>query len=136
MCRATGGELFDYLAEKDTLTEDEAAKFTRHILEGIDCMHEKNIVHLDLKVLYIVKVNCCKYMALILHLQPENIMLKDRNKSEVVIIDLGLARDLNKGEVKVICGTPEFIGRNSVCGQIVIALFGYVSCCFEFLCSS
>lgn len=47
--RATGGELFDYLAEKDALTEDEAAKFTRHILEGIDCMHEKNIVHLDLK---------------------------------------------------------------------------------------
>jgi serine/threonine protein kinase len=86
---ATGGELFDYLAEKDTLTEDEAAKFTRHILEGIDCMHEKNIVHLDLK--------------------PENIMLKDRNKSEVIIIDLGLARDLNQGEVKVICGTPEFM---------------------------
>jgi serine/threonine protein kinase len=55
VCRATGGELFDYLAEKDTLTEDEAAKFTRHILEGIDCMHEKNIVHLDLKVPYIVR---------------------------------------------------------------------------------
>ncbi|XP_062510304.1 uncharacterized protein LOC134186370 isoform X2 [Corticium candelabrum] len=86
---ATGGELFDYLAEKDALTEDEAAKFTRHILEGIDCMHEKNIVHLDLK--------------------PENIMLKDKNRSKVVIIDLGLARDLNKGEVKDICGTPEFV---------------------------
>ena len=45
----TGGELFDYLAEKDVLMEEEAATFTRQILEGIACLHEKNIVHLDLK---------------------------------------------------------------------------------------
>lgn len=40
-------------------------------------------------------------------------MLKDRNRSEVVVIDLGLARDLNNGEVKNICGTPEFVGVRS-----------------------
>ena len=50
-CRVTGGELFHYLAEKDHVSEEVAAKFTKQILEGLKHMHDRNICHLDLKVI-------------------------------------------------------------------------------------
>jgi serine/threonine protein kinase len=46
----SGGELFEYISEKDHLTEEEAARFITQILEGVEHFHAKNIVHLDLKV--------------------------------------------------------------------------------------
>lgn len=49
-CRVSGGELFEYISEKDHLTEEEAARFITQILEGVEHFHAKNIVHLDLKV--------------------------------------------------------------------------------------
>jgi serine/threonine protein kinase len=48
--RVSGGELFEYISEKDHLTEEEAARFITQILEGVEHFHAKNIVHLDLKV--------------------------------------------------------------------------------------
>ena len=50
MCRVSGGELFEYLAEREKVSEDEAVVFLRQILEGVSEMHEKNTAHLDLKV--------------------------------------------------------------------------------------
>ena len=49
-CSLHGGELFDYVIEKDYLDEAEAVYYMTQILEGLDYMHKKNIVHLDLKV--------------------------------------------------------------------------------------
>lgn len=46
----SGGELFEYISEKDHLSEEEAARFITQILEGVEHFHAKNIVHLDLKV--------------------------------------------------------------------------------------
>ena len=48
--RVSGGELFEYISEKDHLSEEEAARFITQILEGVEHFHAKNIVHLDLKV--------------------------------------------------------------------------------------
>ena len=48
--RVTGGELFHYLADKDFLSEEIAAQFTKQILEGVQHLHERDICHLDLKV--------------------------------------------------------------------------------------
>jgi len=84
------GELFHYIAEKDALSEEEAAKFILQILEGVHHMHQKNIVHLDLK--------------------PENIMLLEKNKTQIKIIDFGISRKLRPNEpTKETFGTPEFV---------------------------
>ena len=50
--RVSGGELFEYLSERDKVQEDEAVEFLKQILEGIKHLHDRNIVHLDLKVSY------------------------------------------------------------------------------------
>ncbi|PIK61275.1 putative death-associated protein kinase 1 [Apostichopus japonicus] len=86
----TGGELFDYLAEKDCVTEDVAAPFTTQILEGLRHMHEKSICHLDLK--------------------PENIMLLSKDSHSIKLIDFGMSRRITEGQdVREIMGTAEFV---------------------------
>ncbi|KAJ1059228.1 hypothetical protein K5549_008029 [Capra hircus] len=87
-----GGELFDFLAEKESLTEEEATEFLKQILNGVYYLHSLQIAHFDLK--------------------PENIMLLDRNvpKPRIKIIDFGLAHKIDFGnEFKNIFGTPEFV---------------------------
>lgn len=46
-----GGELFDFLAEKESLSEEEATEFLKQILDGVSYLHSKQIAHFDLKVL-------------------------------------------------------------------------------------
>ncbi|KAF4076791.1 hypothetical protein AMELA_G00219200 [Ameiurus melas] len=87
-----GGELFDFIAAKENVTENEAIDFLKQILKGADFMHSKQIAHFDLK--------------------PENIMLSDKNAEhpEIKIIDFGLAHRFDPGEeYKSLCGTPQYI---------------------------
>ena len=49
-CRVSGGELFDFLAQKESLSEEEATSFIKQILEGVNYLHAKKIAHFDLKV--------------------------------------------------------------------------------------
>uniref|UniRef100_A0A3B3ZJK4 non-specific serine/threonine protein kinase n=1 Tax=Periophthalmus magnuspinnatus TaxID=409849 RepID=A0A3B3ZJK4_9GOBI len=93
----SGGELFDFLAQKESLSEEEATQFIKQILEGVRYLHSKNIAHFDLK--------------------PENIMLLDRNipLPRIKIIDFGLAHRIEPGaEFKNIFGTPEFVAPEIV----------------------
>lgn len=48
--RIGGGELFDFIAEKENLSENEAIEFMKQILKGVGFMHGKHIAHFDLKV--------------------------------------------------------------------------------------
>lgn len=86
----SGGELFERITDENyRMSEAEAAHYMRQIIEGIKHMHEKNIIHLDIK--------------------PENIMCQKKNSNLVKIIDFGLATKLDPREVvKISTGTAEF----------------------------
>jgi serine/threonine protein kinase len=45
----TGGELFDYVVQKGTLTEEEASRIVRMVTSALVYMHSKNVIHRDLK---------------------------------------------------------------------------------------
>eukprot|EP00574_Skeletonema_japonicum_P003857 CAMPEP_0201723340 /NCGR_PEP_ID=MMETSP0593-20130828/7425_1 /ASSEMBLY_ACC=CAM_ASM_000672 /TAXON_ID=267983 /ORGANISM="Skeletonema japonicum, Strain CCMP2506" /LENGTH=484 /DNA_ID=CAMNT_0048214435 /DNA_START=230 /DNA_END=1684 /DNA_ORIENTATION=- len=74
----SGGELFDYVVKKGTLTEEEAARIVRTVTDALVYMHSKNVIHRDLK--------------------PENLLLAKKPRSsldiEVKIIDFGLSKIL------------------------------------------
>ncbi|XP_055385446.1 twitchin isoform X34 [Condylostylus longicornis] len=86
----SGGELFERItAEGYSMTEAEVINYMRQVCEGIRHMHEKNIIHLDIK--------------------PENIMCQTRKSTNVKLIDFGLATKLDPNEVvKISTGTAEF----------------------------
>ncbi|XP_073843024.1 myosin light chain kinase, smooth muscle-like [Musca autumnalis] len=86
----SGGELFERITADDyQMSEAEVIHYMRQICEGVKYMHEKNIVHLDIK--------------------PENIMCQTRKSNNVKLIDFGLATRLDPNEkVKITTGTAEF----------------------------
>ncbi|XP_069836634.1 death-associated protein kinase 2 isoform X1 [Dendropsophus ebraccatus] len=93
----SGGELFDFLAQKESLSEEEATRFIKQILEGVNYLHTRKIAHFDLK--------------------PENIMLLDKAIAvpHIKLIDFGLAHKIEDGvEFKNIFGTPEFVAPEIV----------------------
>ncbi|XP_072303404.1 death-associated protein kinase 2 [Eucyclogobius newberryi] len=87
----SGGELFDFIAEKDELLESEAIFFMHQILNGLSYMHAQHIAHFDLK--------------------PENIMLSEKvSQPNIKLIDFGLAQRLEPGqEYLSTSGTPQYI---------------------------
>lgn len=48
--RVTGGELFDIIVQKGSYTEKDASNLIKQVLEGVDYMHDRGVVHRDLKV--------------------------------------------------------------------------------------
>jgi calcium-dependent protein kinase len=82
----SGGELFDFIVDKEFLTEDVAAKIFKQIMQAIMYCHKNRICHRDLK--------------------PENFMLKSKDGDiEVKLIDFGLSRSFmsfgNSGKEKL-----------------------------------
>ncbi|XP_025833492.1 twitchin isoform X4 [Agrilus planipennis] len=86
----SGGELFERItAEGYQMSEAEVINYMRQICEGIKHMHERNIIHLDVK--------------------PENIMCQTKKSTNIKLIDFGLATKLDPNEVvKISTGTAEF----------------------------
>lgn len=50
----TGGELFDMIVQRGMYTEKDASSLMKTVLEAVDYMHVKGVVHRDLKVIYII----------------------------------------------------------------------------------
>ncbi len=72
-----GGELFDYIADRDHLSEAEAADIFKQIMQAIIYTHKNRICHRDLK--------------------PDNFMFASKEEgSTVKLIDFGLSRSFYK----------------------------------------
>jgi serine/threonine protein kinase/PAS domain-containing protein len=81
-----GQELFAYCIDHAPLEEDVARKFFCDILDGVDYIHSKGIVHRDLKL--------------------ENCMLI--NEERVKIIDFGLGNFFLRGPLHTSCGSSNY----------------------------
>ena len=88
---ASGGELLERVRRVGSFTEDQAKRLIGQILEAVKHMHERDIVHRDLKL--------------------ENILLShDADDANVKLIDFGLARFKTEGQtLRTICGSPLYI---------------------------
>jgi serine/threonine protein kinase len=95
-----GGELFDYLAEKGRLSEDEARTVFGQLCLAVSYLHDKGIVHRDLKL--------------------ENVLLDE--KCRVKLGDFGFTREFDKNVLlETFCGTtgyasPEMLQGKKYCG--------------------
>ncbi|CAD7704054.1 unnamed protein product [Ostreobium quekettii] len=86
-----GGQLLDaLLARTDRhYTEADAKIVVKQLLEGLHYLHERNVIHRDLKLENLMLV------------QPDNI-------HEIKIVDFGLARH-TISSMATVCGTPQYV---------------------------
>ncbi|KAI8054402.1 kinase-like domain-containing protein [Syncephalis plumigaleata] len=92
-----GGELFDYISNRNRLNESEARRFFQQIISALGYCHKEKIVHRDLK--------------------PENLLLDDRDN--IKIADFGLSNMLTDGEfLKTSCGSPNYAAPEVITGKL------------------
>lgn len=86
---AGGGDLLQYIQRKKVLTEDEARKIFRQIIDAVKACHSKNIVHRDIKL--------------------DNILISS-DHSQVKLCDFGISRMIMPGKLAYEeCGTPAYL---------------------------
>ncbi|KAH7492248.1 hypothetical protein PRIC1_002278 [Phytophthora ramorum] len=96
-----GGELFDYVVNKGTLSEVEASTIVRQITSAVAYLHARGIIHRDLK--------------------PENLMLTSKSRgANVKIIDFGLAKMLDADDK-----TASFLGTRGYLAPEMLQRQGY-----------
>uniref|UniRef100_A0AAR5QD56 non-specific serine/threonine protein kinase n=1 Tax=Dendroctonus ponderosae TaxID=77166 RepID=A0AAR5QD56_DENPD len=88
---AAGGELQHVLDDGQCLSESEARKAMKQILEGVSYLHDRNIAHLDLK--------------------PQNLLLSIEDScDDIKLCDFGISKILQPGvTVREILGTVDYI---------------------------
>ncbi|KAI8844523.1 kinase-like domain-containing protein, partial [Chytriomyces cf. hyalinus JEL632] len=94
---ASGGELIEYIAARNYLSEREARKFFRQIISAMDHCHLASVVHRDLKL--------------------ENLLLNDTK--DILISDFGLGRTYDpdvQEYLKTFCGTPNYAAVELISG--------------------
>ena len=114
----SGGELFDYVVAKGTLSEEEASELIRKICSAVAHMHACNIIHRDLK--------------------PENLLLTASGKdAQVKLIDFGLAKVMHEDTARSFLGTkgylaPEMLQRSNYDKSVDMWSLGVIA--FVLLC--
>ena len=93
-----GGELFDYIVEKERLDEFESSIFFYQLINALDYIHSKGVAHRDLK--------------------PENLLLS-QNKN-IKIIDFGLSNffETGVGGLATPCGSPSYASPEIIKGEV------------------
>lgn len=91
-----GGELFDYLVEKGRLTEVEGRRIFGELCLAVGYMHERGVVHRDLKL--------------------ENVLLD--GECRVKLGDLGFVREWEAGRLlDTFCGTTGYASPEMLQGK-------------------
>ncbi|KAL1243708.1 MAP/microtubule affinity-regulating kinase [Trichinella spiralis] len=84
---ASGGEVFDYLVAHGRMKEKEARAKFRQIVSAVQYLHQKNIIHRDLKA--------------------ENLLLG--NDMNIKIADFGFSNEFSLGnKLDTFCGSPPY----------------------------
>lgn len=84
-----GGDLFARMIDCDRISERYAAIVARKLLTALAYMHEKNIIHRDLKL--------------------ENIMLTSiEEESDIKLADFGFAAETTPENMSLYCGSPGY----------------------------
>ncbi|XP_019617552.1 PREDICTED: striated muscle-specific serine/threonine-protein kinase-like [Branchiostoma belcheri] len=94
------GELLEHLVKVPDLCEADMVQYLSQLLEALQYIHSKDIVHLDIK--------------------PENILLTKSEAGQVKLCDFGLSRQLTPDTPET-CrfGTPEFVAPETVAKEPV-----------------
>lgn len=87
----SGGELLDRVISQGNYSEQDAAGIIRQLVDGVAYLHNKGIVHRDLKL--------------------ENILLQnDSNDAPIKIADFGLSKCFAPNDVlSTMCGSPQYV---------------------------
>ncbi|THH10770.1 hypothetical protein EW146_g8267 [Bondarzewia mesenterica] len=92
----SGGELFDYITEKGRLSEDETRIIFGQLCLAVNYVHEKGIVHRDLKL--------------------ENVLLDERCR--IKLGDFGFTREFERGAyLETFCGTTGYAAPEMLEGK-------------------
>ncbi|QLG74908.1 hypothetical protein HG535_0H02350 [Zygotorulaspora mrakii] len=92
-----GNELFDYIVQRDKMSEKEARRFFQQIISAVEYCHRHKIVHRDLK--------------------PENLLLDEH--LNVKIADFGLSNIMTDGNfLKTSCGSPNYAAPEVISGKL------------------
>lgn len=95
-----GGELFDIIADRGRLSEQQASQVMRDIVTGVQYLHSCDVVHCDIK--------------------PENILCKEKNEwpLQVKLCDFGLSSFIDRAlassngtdkTMNTMIGTPGYV---------------------------
>ncbi|XP_018669900.2 maternal embryonic leucine zipper kinase isoform X1 [Ciona intestinalis] len=94
----SGGELFDYIVQRDRLSEGESRTFFRQIVSAVAYMHNLGYAHRDLK--------------------PENLLIDD--EQNLKLIDFGLCAKPKGGmsdHLYTCCGSPAYAAPELIAGK-------------------
>ena len=99
---ASKGELFDIIAQKGRLPENEARFYFKQVIDAVHYCHQNLVAHRDLK--------------------PENILISENN--QIKIVDFGLSNLMKDGKyLKTSCGSPNYAAPEVVSAKFINIYF-------------